>query len=565
MADTFYCNYCAHIIYGLSGDVVYLDVHDHATGDVTDIPLPPPYTVWMFQRAHAPDPSYYTFQIARDFFYFDTSSIPIDAVITNVQLRFYVYTYWQISGRAISIVVQNGQPTYPHSPAEDGDFLYSNYSGNGGEVSVGTGWKTITFNEDARSWINKGGETKLALRIDRDVNSDAPPTPPPGADLVTEGVRIYHKANYYARLIITYTTAGVTTEAVTQKGYQCAMGNGTATGENITERGFEIKLEYAGTLGNYVFHEVAGFVGNVTLSGTTWIGTLVKTEKETGSFEAGAYELVLGYPSVLGNPSSVFNDKLFACESYTYRAYAIIDGETYYGDWVAFTTDCYPVGHQDDDTPPIYIPPIIPPPEEPEEPIEDIIPPFEWPELPTVEMPDGYGSGMFYYRKAYKKKDLDDLRRKCRIFLDNSVEYALVLNHNMRVLQQFLNYMHIYVDTDEYNGFKDLIPTQHLNALAHEELDVSDFKAIINNFISNSVNNTMNVNSNFRLIRNGLSDYEYSDDVGFIEEKVSTRPVAVSDPDVEMLKKKVDALSREMSSNYATTQHNLYVVRSMIL
>ena len=48
----------------------------------------------------------------------------------------------------------------------------------------------------------------------------------------------------------------------------------------------------------------------------------------------------MGYPSVLGNPSAVFSDKLFRCESYTYRAYAIVDGETYYGDYVAFDTLC---------------------------------------------------------------------------------------------------------------------------------------------------------------------------------------------------------------------------------
>jgi len=544
----------------------YVDAYDKAPGDAA---YSDPIGMLIRQDAWFPSGSYLRWNIYRGFLYFDTSEIPAGAVITDAKLQMYVthnYTY-----RTHSIIIQNGQPTYPTNPIGVWSYYHGFYSGNGGSIASSAistnAWNTITLNDDGKSWINCGGETKLALRVSRDIESDSPGTPSEGAPAREEGIRLYSDSGVYAKLVITYIMAEVTTEAATEIAYECAMGNGTITGSNITERGFEIKLEYSGTLGNYVFHSVAGFEGDVSYSTATgkWEGTLIKTESEEGNFEDGAYELVLGHPSIFGNPDHVFNDKLFECESYTYRARATINGIVYYGDWVGFTTDCYPAGHQDDSTPPIDMPPIIPPPDEP---IDIIVPPIEPPVFPPIEppeMPPGYWSGMFYYRKAYRKKDLDELRRKCRIFLDNSVEYALVLNHNMRVLQQFLNYMHEYSDVSEFNGFKDLIPTQHLNALAHKELDVSDFKAIINNFISNSVNNTMNVNNNFRLIRNGLSDYVYSDDVGFIEGKVSTKPVVVNDPDVEMLKKKVDALSREMASNYATTQHNLYIVRAMIL
>ena len=135
----------------------------------------------------------------------------------------------------------------------------------------------------------------------------------------------------------------------------------------------------------------------------------------------------------------------------------------------------------------------------------------------------------------------------------------------MKVLQQFLNNAHLYAGREEYNGFKNMIPTQHLNELARKRLDVSDFKAIINNFINNSINNAMCVNSNFRLIRNGLEDTYLPDNVGFIDGKVVTKPVTASDPDVDMLKKKVDGLAREMANNYGVTQHNLRIVRAIIL
>ena len=135
----------------------------------------------------------------------------------------------------------------------------------------------------------------------------------------------------------------------------------------------------------------------------------------------------------------------------------------------------------------------------------------------------------------------------------------------MKVLQQFLNMAYEYGGKDEFNGFKDMIPTQHLNELARKGLNISDFKAIINNFINNSINNTMNVNGNFRLIDNGLEDPYTTNNVGFIEGKIATRPVIVSDPDVEMLKKKIDALAREMANNYTVTQHNLRIVRAIIL
>jgi len=391
---------------------------------------------------------------------------------------------------------------------------------------------------------------------------------------------------------IVFTT--VTTEAasvpdpVANSSYEFADGHGTINSStNATERGFEVKHEYSGDLYGSIAHHIAGFVGDVSLNGTIWEGTLVKTESEDGDFAEGAFTLELGaFPSF-------FYDQLFAGESYTYRARATIDDVEYFGEWVAFSLGNFPsgvpVGGDDissgnpvvpiipiDITEPIVIfePPSgeIPDYEFPEFEFPDYefpefdVPEFELPDFAYPEFPPYNGSwiGTFYYRKPYTKKDLDELRRKCRIFQDNSVEYALVINHNARVMQQFLNMMTTYMDADEYNTFKPIIPTQHLNALAREVLGVKDFKAIINNFISNSIDNANNVNNNFQLIRSGLSAYAYTEDEGFNDITIRTRQVEDNNPDVEGLKKVIDRLNLEMANNYIVINHNLRVLRAIL-
>ena len=366
--------------------------------------------------------------------------------------------------------------------------------------------------------------------------------------------------------------AEVTTEAASSIGIDHAKGNGTATGEDITERGFEVKLAFSGTLYEYIQRHIAGFsTGSVSLVGTTWVGTIVKTVSEEGAFDAESFIGDLGR-----FPIAVHSDKLFAGETYDYRARATISGTEYYGEWVEFTTNTYPAGSGPDDQIPIEDiiitePPIIPEELEPFY-IEPEFPPFElpefeWPEFNYPEMPAYNGSwlGWFYYRKAYTKRDLEELRKKCRIFQDNSVEYALVINHNSRVLQQFLNTMTDYMDADEYNTFKPIIPTQHLNALAREPLNVIDFKKMINNFISDGIDNANNVNHNFLLIRNGLGDYAYTEDEGFRDISITTNLVNDNNPDVDRLKKVVDRLNKEMANNYNIINHNLHVLRSILI
>lgn len=95
------------------------------------------------------------------------------------------------------------------------------------------------------------------------------------------------------------TTPTVTTQDATEVSQNQVKGNGNITcagGENCTERGFE--YGYTKT--------------------DTW------TKKETGSYEAGAFNLTI--------------DSLQANTEYWYRAYAVNSIGTGYGEWVKFQT-----------------------------------------------------------------------------------------------------------------------------------------------------------------------------------------------------------------------------------
>jgi len=116
------------------------------------------------------------YHIMRSCLFFDTSEIPLDAVITKVILK--LYNAFDESDTDFNVVVQSGMPDYPHKPLVIGDYDRTYYSGNGGSVST-VGWaqgtfKEIEFTEQGRSWINKEGITKLILRSDRDINGTEP-------------------------------------------------------------------------------------------------------------------------------------------------------------------------------------------------------------------------------------------------------------------------------------------------------------------------------------------------------------------------------------------------------
>jgi len=107
------------------------------------------------------------------------------------------------------LIIQNGQPTYPHMPMKNGDYYYNYYMGDGGSISSseisGTEYNAynITLTSDGLQWINKEGVTKLCLRTSRDINKNEPSD--------NEYILIYssEKGSTYApKLIVKYSYEG---------------------------------------------------------------------------------------------------------------------------------------------------------------------------------------------------------------------------------------------------------------------------------------------------------------------------------------------------------------------
>jgi hypothetical protein len=108
---------------------------------------------------------YYYYYIHRSFFYFDTSSLPDNAVITGASLK--LYGHGDDPSTDFNLTVVNGQPNYPHNSLTDADFSIANYqtAPNGGQFNTSgfnsSGYNTINLNSTGQSWINKTGTTKL--------------------------------------------------------------------------------------------------------------------------------------------------------------------------------------------------------------------------------------------------------------------------------------------------------------------------------------------------------------------------------------------------------------------
>ena len=174
----------------------YVEAHDLASADIYD-------GFSILDLGQKKTGSWYA--VFRDCLYFDTSAIPDDANKTNATLslnRFVDY-----SATDFDIVIQNGQPTYPHAPMQTTDFNYAHYSGNGGSLntaSLTSGYNNITLNSDGLSWINVKGITKLCLRSSRDISKIAP-----SGD---EYVVFYSSENGFSKapiLTITYEVGGL--------------------------------------------------------------------------------------------------------------------------------------------------------------------------------------------------------------------------------------------------------------------------------------------------------------------------------------------------------------------
>ena len=117
------------------------------------------------------------YEIYRGFIFFDTSELPDDCTIISATLS--LCTAADGAYTDFDIVIQNGQPDYPHDPLMPDDYDKTHYTGNGGsfntvDLAIVGGYNAIPLNSDGLDWIVKTGTTKLCLRSSRDIDSIVP-------------------------------------------------------------------------------------------------------------------------------------------------------------------------------------------------------------------------------------------------------------------------------------------------------------------------------------------------------------------------------------------------------
>jgi len=124
-----------------------------------------------------PDRDFGSFSIYRGFMFFDTSALSDNTIIKEATLAINGNPS-QFLAQDFNIVIQNGQPDYPHIPLESSDYDRTRYHGNGGSINTADltpgSYNNINLNSDGKTWINKQGITKLCLRSDRDINGIPP-------------------------------------------------------------------------------------------------------------------------------------------------------------------------------------------------------------------------------------------------------------------------------------------------------------------------------------------------------------------------------------------------------
>jgi hypothetical protein len=142
--------------------------------------------------------------LRRGFLYFDLSAIPAGAEVISAVLSLYLESdssYGTYSGWGF-VVQKAASWAYPSDPLVVGDYDKDHYSGNYGELlqadfSVGS-YNDITLDADV---LNLGGDTRLAIRTNRDIATWGPPTD-------TQRYAAFYSADkgttYRPKLVITY-------------------------------------------------------------------------------------------------------------------------------------------------------------------------------------------------------------------------------------------------------------------------------------------------------------------------------------------------------------------------
>jgi hypothetical protein len=178
--------------YIYASNAAYLTAHNSATGTIDSTSS----SISIGQRRASG-----TYTVYRGFLYFNTSQIPSNAIIDSAKVGLYKISDYSTTD--FQITIQDGQPTYPHSPMQTGDYSMMHYLGNGGSLNTASfkaGYNDITMTSAGLGWINRTSWTKLCLRSSRDIT----PTSPTGDEYVTVTSNEFTGIGCQPRLVIAY-------------------------------------------------------------------------------------------------------------------------------------------------------------------------------------------------------------------------------------------------------------------------------------------------------------------------------------------------------------------------
>ena len=195
----------------------------------------------------------------RGFIYFDTSGIPIDAIITKATIKFIQDA--PEPSIDFNIIIRGA--SVAHNPVVLGDYDLDNYNGeNLGELTTSGNYLNYTLNDIGFDYINKNGITQFVLLSEEDINNDPP--------IGNEAIAYEDKGLTYIKLTVDYFLPTeppvVSTVDNACKDRQSttltATGNIVSSGDGYTYRGFEYyekgaDLEYKSSM--YAVREIGGF------------------------------------------------------------------------------------------------------------------------------------------------------------------------------------------------------------------------------------------------------------------------------------------------------------------
>lgn len=148
------------------------------------------------------------------------------------------------------------------------------------------------------------------------------------------------------------------------------------------------------------------------------------------------------------------------------------------------------------------------------------------------------------------------LRKKCIHFEESMSDICLNMNNNTKVIREYLQLTYGDTTYPESSNLRDVLPSQQLVKLMNKDLTEEDFKAIINNFMTNISSMFTLINENNRLVKTWLDDYE-PDEEGHDFTDVKMKPI-ILDKD---LSKTINSLFEGITDNVTILNMNLEVLK----